>query len=494
MEEVSVGNVIDSKNILRILAFSLIYVFIYLTFYSQNFKDYLDLNWNQIKCNPKYIFFAGITKSAEGDGYFSKTYNNFNQCTTGIISNMLKVITVPLFAIIGGIVKAIKSIANILNSFRTMAKVIRDMYSVLVESVYQKMGNTFSGLIYLQEKLKSIVQKQSAVFEVLSQFFATMPFMFYSITNGPIPRFAYWLSKYIGVLIAFIIICFLCWFGGPFVSLFACPVCYLCFAGDTIIETAEGKKSIRDIKIGDKIGKSTVLGMMKMKKDNYTLFDYKNVKVSGTHTVFHNYKWIRIQDIENLKSNTMNTDLICLITDNQRIVINDITFGDYREINNKETETILHNFMMQNINNKIDLNVNLAKSKKHTYYWGFSKNTRVMYDNKSYKIEDLYKYNDNLVGKVCIKDKDIKWYSYNGIIVSGNTLILQNNKWIRVYELDLVEVDYKDELFNIVVDNNILSVLDMNGNTVLFRDFVETKDNEINEIINNCLIEELNNN
>ena len=88
------------------------------------------------------------------------------------------------------------------------------------------MANSYSA-IYFQEKLKLLIKKQSAMFEVLMQFTKTLPLLMYSFSRGPIPRFGLWLAKYVGAMIAVIVICLACIFGGPFENCRMSCVCGL---------------------------------------------------------------------------------------------------------------------------------------------------------------------------------------------------------------------------------------------------------------------------
>ena len=79
-----------------------------------------------------------------------------------------------------------------------MSKIVREMFAALVENTVKRMSNSYAAITYFQEKLKLLIKKQSAMFEVLNQFSATLPFLMYTFTHGPIPRFAYWLKSYLG--------------------------------------------------------------------------------------------------------------------------------------------------------------------------------------------------------------------------------------------------------------------------------------------------------
>ena len=67
---------------------------------------------------------------------------------------MLSLVTKPLFLIIGGIAKAVNGIKNIVDTFRNMSKIVREMFAALVENTVKRMSNSYAAITYFQEKLK----------------------------------------------------------------------------------------------------------------------------------------------------------------------------------------------------------------------------------------------------------------------------------------------------------------------------------------------------
>ena len=110
-----------------------------------------------------------------------------------------------------------------------------------------------------------------------------------------------------------------------------------CFLPDTEITMADGsKKKIIDIELKDniKVG-GNVFATAKFLITN--LYDYKGVKVSGSHMVNENGKWIRVEDSDIAKSLGNDEHVVYTLgTQNRRIVINDILFTDYFELDEKE--------------------------------------------------------------------------------------------------------------------------------------------------------------
>jgi len=98
-----------------------------------------------------------------------------------------------------------------------------------------------------------------------------------------------------------------------------------CFHPDTDVN---GKK-IKDIKAGDYINDSLVEGMVQFKMNNpYYLID--NIKVSGSHGVLHNNKWIFVADHPESKEVKDITEFVYVpIVKGGTFKINNTTYADY---------------------------------------------------------------------------------------------------------------------------------------------------------------------
>jgi hypothetical protein len=98
-----------------------------------------------------------------------------------------------------------------------------------------------------------------------------------------------------------------------------------CFHPDTDIN---GKK-IKDIKAGDYINDSLVEGMVQFKMNNpYYLID--GIKVSGSHGVLHDDKWIFVADHPESKEVEDVTEFVYVpIVEGGTFKINNTTYADY---------------------------------------------------------------------------------------------------------------------------------------------------------------------
>ena len=110
-----------------------------------------------------------------------------------------------------------------------------------------------------------------------------------------------------------------------------------CFLPDTLISMSDGsKKKIIDIELKDNVAiGGFVFATGKFLVND--IYDYKGVKVSGSHLVNEKGNWLKVQDSKLAKLiSTKDTVVYTLGTKNRRILINDILFTDYFDIDEQQ--------------------------------------------------------------------------------------------------------------------------------------------------------------
>jgi len=110
-----------------------------------------------------------------------------------------------------------------------------------------------------------------------------------------------------------------------------------CFLPDTKITMADGsEKEIINVKLNDRIkigGRVFATGQFLINN----LYDYKGVKVSGSHMVNENDTWLRVEDSKLAKSLGNDEHIVYTLgTDNRRILIDNILFTDYFEVDEQK--------------------------------------------------------------------------------------------------------------------------------------------------------------
>lgn len=477
----------EHKFIIIVITISLIYLTIYSNLLGTHLKEYIQENWNKFKNNPFLIPFSGILGKGKGKKSNNKIFNNFNSFFSNLIKNFIGIFIKPFVYFIKLVTKVIHNIKNTLNNFRTMAQVIRNLFENTVSKTVERITNSLSAIRYYQEKFKLLIKKQTALFSAFMQFSKSLKYIFYSFSNGPIPKMVNFAAMYLVLSIVFLAICLLCIVGGPFVKLFTCPICLLCFDENTEIIIDNTKKiKIKDIKINDFIHQGgKVNGIIKVKVGNTVMYNYNGTIVSGSHLVYENSKYIRVENskmAEKIKYNKNNL-IYCLITENNKIVTNTSIFSDYQETNNIYINNRINHMILNKLNNGAELK--FKNDILHTYYWGFPKsslNFGKSFDNLN--VGDKITDNNTILGICQISAKNVILYNYKDVIVSGNQIVNENGLWIRVhnsiYSKKIVN-NYK-YLYHIITDSNTFLI-----NNIQFRDFCETNEEKVNNEIDNLV-------
>ena len=126
----------------------------------------------------------------------------------------------------------------------------------------------------------------------------------------------------------------------------------------------------------------------------------------------------------------------------------------------------------------------------------FFKSTKIdMKDNTKRNIIDIKIGDETKTGRVIsiakYLNKNIEFYDYNGIKLSGTNLVMENNKWIPVYKSNkslLIANNNNNNYYCIGTTSNIIS-----SGGVLFRDFEQSSDEQLNNNIDTYVQNFINN-
>ena len=110
-----------------------------------------------------------------------------------------------------------------------------------------------------------------------------------------------------------------------------------CFIKGTLITMADGTtKPVEQVDLGDEVavgGKVFAVGRFL----NTELYEYKGIKVSGSHMVNEDGTWMRVRDTKHGKSLGDDQNTVYVFgSENRRILINGILFTDYFEVNEQD--------------------------------------------------------------------------------------------------------------------------------------------------------------
>ena len=471
------------EYLLKILLIIIISIVIYSYIISKSLKTYILNNWNYYKNKSYIIPISGFIKKNPGMTATETTTHNFINILWLTVKKILLFLIKPIYPFFRLIIKVIDYIKNILDKFRIQFKIMRNFLFKMVENIYIRLQNSVTAITYFFLKLRDGLKKQIGLFKILSWTVAHSYYFLYSLVKGPIGTFGKFGEKWGLAASVFTL-------GMPGAATWFSSVC---FDPTTHIKLNNNKiVKIEDIKINDILLDNNIVQsvlIFNIENNIVPMFNYKNTIVSGDHIVLENNVFIRIKE-SNLSKPIFykKNKLICLVTKKGIININELLFKDYLDTHDIIINHKIHRIIENSLNYKtID-----SFKRNPDLLWGFSINTVVNYKGtyiilKNIKIGDII-LGSRVTGIIHISKNILTSYeySYNNfkIYVSGNQLVKEDNIWIRVSQSKYsrkvapININY----INFTTENNLIII-----NTILFRDFIETKNIKTVTSINNLV-------
>lgn len=440
-------------------------------------------NWSRYKNNPFIVPIAGLfRRDGVSQGFIEFTVDNFRKLYWTLHKMFFKYLIKPIQYMINIIHDIVKGLAETLNKFRTMAKLIREMFKELVEKTAQRMENSYAALQYYQAKLNDLVHRQKAIFQMIIYFAKGMKLTIDSLANGPIMGMVKFFPMYGILLLVVIAICLLCFFGGPFVAPFTCPICLICFEGDTPIQLSESTTKIKDLRLGDMVergGRVTTLMKYYIADRKCDVYDYQGVIVSGSHLVFEGNQPVRVKDSKLAVPVDQNPDyLYCVSNQGRRLISRGITFCDFYESRCPIRNTLALQIVLQALNhqNTGDITHLPSKPSAHLYEWGFHQDTPVTMANGQTKLIGQIQIGERVAdggvvyGLIQHDPGDIRMYQYGETIVSGTQAVYHHYVWKRIYQIPGISTrgNITEPIYSLVTDGHLIRV-----GTNLFTDYLE---------------------
>ena len=236
-------------------------------------------NWLENRCNPMYMPFADDVQS-----------------------NLMPYLLEPIHFILsmltdfgGGISDSVNSMRGIMSTFVGNAT-----------SIFVNIYGAFMGLIIAFQKIIVGIQ------DIINKMVGVVVTLLY-ILEGTMDTMSS------------------AWAGPPGQLVRA-----LCFHPTTQLTTISGEIfSISETKIGDILWDGSIVTKVHhfTECSNEILYEINsNIKVSGSHHIFYDNKWIMVKDVPFIQpSKIKSNDLYCLETTTQNICIDDFVFWDWND-------------------------------------------------------------------------------------------------------------------------------------------------------------------
>lgn len=404
--------------------------------FAQSQVDFLKKNWVEYRCNPMYMPVAGLV----GDDVVS----NFTKCTMKGFHDYAGFVMDPIMAEFSVINDTVTEIGGAMNSFRSMFSSVRGGMLGVVGSVFGKIHNVMSQTQYIVIRMRTILARVVGVMYGFVYIFYSGMQTGQSVVNGPVGR----------------------------------TMSFLCFDENTEVNTFEGVKPMKDVKIGDRLtdNLAIVTSVYKLDGKGIQMYNLTGVLVTGSHKVKFKNKFIRVDKHPKArKVSTVCKNLVCLNTTSHKISIKNYEFLDFTESNDFALLDFKHQY--------IELLYNGRGSKKfYSQNTGVTADTLVkLWNNDSTPISlidigDVLQ-NGDIVKGVCVHKIDGNMYTVvNGITVSPNTWVYKNGTIYKAGDIGESVYNSIDPLyvFQLITESSMYPVMNSDDEQIYLLDELET--------------------
>ena len=412
-------------------------------------SDDIVLDWNNQKCKPGIMPFAGIINPPkDGSSATDFTINNFEECMNNIFSDLANDAMLPINFVISMVQELFNLIKEAINAIRQFVDYIR----VAAQNIFQEiMGKLLNVFVSLQEFMISMKDLFAKVQGIMTGVLYLSISVYYTMKSS-IGAFYELIIIILLIMAAIIIVLWIIpvtWgvaaaglviflaisiplaiIAGVMaeafdLSLSGMPGAPTCFGHKTLIEMNDGSfKNIKYIKPGEKLkNNNVVLNTLKCLSKYENFYKINNTIVSGSHYIFKNNKSIKVEDYENkIKEDYKSKYSYCLVTSSKKIEIDGEIYLDFDDVKPEKTKNI------ENINSYVDGGIE-----------GYSS---IKLRNGSKKmIKDIVPgdilYDDVVVlGLVCLDKRNIANRNY---YILNNNAIHENNYFISDNEKKLIK-------------------------------------------------------
>ena len=425
-------------------------------------------NWVAERCKPYVIPFAGIINAPEGMSATDFTQENFTYCMQNVTSSLAEDAVSPLTFITNSLTMVANVIRNSINAIRELVNKVRTSIQSVTEEIMGRLLNFIVPLQQIVIKIKDMLMKTQGVFTgVLYTLFGS----YYTLKSllGAIAQLV--IKILIGLAVAIAILWLIPFTWGAaaagtgvfaviaafmtYILVFMKDVLHVqtgltipklkCFDKNTLIKLKDrSEKKIIDICLGDILANDGIVtAKFKVETNGSEMYLLNNVIVSDTHKVLYNNKFIQVSQHPYARKLEFYNEkyLYCLNTSKKEIIINDIVFSDWDEVNYIEIKCLKNEAKETKEAKEAKLNKNNENDDLliHKYLdSGFISSTKIKLKNGETKeiskveINDILENGEKVYGIVEIDGKEmVHQYGYylgnNNYIEGGPNLVFYDN-------------------------------------------------------------------
>ena len=455
-------------------------------------------DWVNQRCSPSVMPFAGLINGPPGQSKFAYAGQNFTNCVSNILKQILGDVMKPVYAVEHLITEAIVELHKAIQDIRLLFDRIRTAAQNMIERILNRILNSVTPVMLVTQKMKDLMLKTGGV---LTETLMMLLGLWYTMKSA--------LGAFIELCIAGIIILvamiavfwtdpFTWWmaiiatiifvFLAVMVAIMVYWINYIlgltqpnsvppssCFDENTPIMTHKGLKPIKEIVPGEILADGAkITAVFKMTSEGEDIYEYEKVIVSGSHKIMTPCgKCVSVSSHpqSRLLSGYTKPYLYCLSTTTKTITVNGVVFSDWDEVDNHD---------WHNIQNRAEEYLSSTPERKEIHTClesGFGGETEVLLRDGSRKyikeisVGDYLKNGEKVLGIVRILADDVvvKKYNIKGnwFICSTNVPFVNDNLGnMTTKKMEGKRVFLEGELYHIITDTKFLTI-----NNVQFHDY-----------------------
>ena len=453
---------------------SIVFFLITSYFYVLNNIQPIKADWENQKCSPAVMPFAGLINKGPNDTFFDFTGKNFTNCVQGILTNAIAYVFQPIYYIMKTLTSVFSELIKSVNSIRAVFDKIRNSISDFSKEVMGRSLNITMPIVQMFINLKSIGAK---VIGILTASLYTLVGSYLSLQS-----FFLIIEKLINLIIiiliaiiAALIIANFFAFGALsgvitlntiILGLITVPMVIIkifisnvldmsiyssrCFSETTVLEVLNCnnnfesnindetyiKKNINKIEVGDilKYGER-VTAVMKFSADREVLYNINGTIVTGNHRIFHNkLGWIKVKEHPERRPlpNYSEPFVYCLGTDTKTFTIENSfgekqVFSDWDDIDDKVMESLEKKCKnLPNNFNITDIHTYLDNGVVGSSFVELKNGKKVPI--KAVRVNDILNNGEIVLGIIKIDAKQLKTFYEYGRTVVGFNISLANEE------------------------------------------------------------------
>ena len=462
--------------------------------YFLNNMAYYKKEWINHRCNPILMPFAGIIHSFP-HGSLSEILNytsqNYNECLNNDLKQVVGTSTNPALYAHHQMSESSNLTHKTINQARKIFNTIRTDIQDMTKRIFNRLSNMLVPVTQLFVKTKDIFGKTAGILTTGLMLLLAI----YDTSKAMLGAFVELLIIVIIIMVAMIVIMWIFPWDWPiaivmtaifiFLGTMAAIIAYwtnkiykltldkvpttTCFAGDTEISLKNGKKFIKDIRIGDIMHDGgRVTSVLKLASDHEFLFSHHGIVVSGYHKILVNNRYISVKDHpDSIRIPNCESHLYCLNTTTGTINIDGIIFSDWDEVNKQDWQII-----SKKAKNYLPKDPTREDMHKHLNS-GFVKDTPIeLMGGASISIDkvhvgDILKNGERVLGIVKIDGRDVyglKELVFDGVRIRGgpNICFVDHNLG-NMTSLDTRRTTpfSADELYHLITDSKYFMIHDI---------------------------------